>query len=108
MNKVLWKFLSPEDDKVLNTVCAANDRNVLMNTNNQIHNVHIWFKTNLHPPTANFTKVHKVVYYSEIKIFNSLSHETKDLTNEIKQFWNALKRSLLISSFYNSEEHFNY
>jgi hypothetical protein len=32
----------------------------------------------------------------------------KDLANETIQFQNALKRFLLINSFYNSEEYFNY
>ena len=31
----------------------------------------------------------------------------KDLANELVLFWNALKRLLLINSFYNSEEYFN-
>jgi len=80
----------------------------LYNTNNQIHSVHTRFKTNLHPPIANLTKFQEGVYYSGIKIFNNLPHGIKDLANEITLFWNALKRFLLINSFYNSEEYFNY
>jgi len=56
----------------------------------------------LHQPTANLTKFQKGVYYSAIKIFNKLPH------NEIVPFRNALKRLLLINSFYNSKEYFNY
>ena len=48
------------------------------------------------------------MYYSAIKIFNNLLHNIKDLANEIVLFQNALKRFLLINSFYNSEEYFNY
>jgi hypothetical protein len=70
--------------------------------------VHTRFKTNLHPPIANFTKFQKGVYYSGIKIFNNLPRGIKDLANEITLFWNALKRFLLINFFYNSEEYFNY
>ena len=77
----------------------------LYNTNNQIHSVHTRFKTNLHPPIANLTKFQKGVYYSGIKIFNSLPHGIKDLANEITLFRNAF--FLLINSFYNSEEYFN-
>jgi hypothetical protein len=80
----------------------------LYNANHQIHSVHTRFKTNLHPPIANLTKFQKGVYYSEIKIFNYLSHDIKDLANEITLLQNALKRFLLINSFYNSEEYFNY
>jgi len=77
-------------------------------TNNQIHSIHTRFKTNLHPPTADLTKFQKGIYYSAIKIFNNLPHNIKDLANEIVLFRNALKKFLLINSFYNSEEYFNY
>ena len=40
------------------------------------------------------------MYYSVIKIFNNLPHNIKDLANEIVLFQNALKRFLLINSFY--------
>jgi len=80
----------------------------LFYTNNQIHSIHTRFKTNLHPPTANLTKFQKGVYYSAIKILNNLPHNIKDLANEIVPFQNALKRFLLINSFYNSKEYFNY
>jgi len=48
------------------------------------------------------------VYYSAIKIFNNLPYNIKDLANEVILFQNALKRFLLINSFYNSQEYFNY
>jgi len=51
----------------------------LFYTNNQIHSIHTRFKTNLHPPTANLTKFQKGVYYSVIKIRNTLLHNIKDL-----------------------------
>jgi hypothetical protein len=80
----------------------------LFNTNYQIHSVHTRFKTNLHPPIANVTVFQKGMYYCGIKIFNNLTHNIKDLVNEIKLSRLALKRSLLANSFYNSEEYFNY
>ena len=58
--------------------------------------------------TWDLTKFQKGPYYSGIKIFNNLPHGIKDLANEITLFWNALKRFLLVNSFYNSEEYFNY
>ena len=79
----------------------------LFYTNNKIHSILTRFKSNLHPPTANLTKFQKGVYYSAIKIFNNLPHNIKDIANEIVLFWNALKRFLLINSFYNSKEYFN-
>ena len=80
----------------------------LFPTNYQIHSVHTRFKTNLHPPIANFTKFQRGVYYSGIRIFNNLPHNIKELANETKLFRNVLRRFLLYNSFYNSEEYFNY
>ena len=80
----------------------------LFYTNNQIHSVHTRFKTDLHPPIANLTKFQKGVYYCGIKIFNNLSDNIRDLANETILFQNVIKRFLLINSFYNSEEYFNY
>jgi hypothetical protein len=57
---------------------------------------------------ANFTKFQKGLYYSGLKIFNKLPCEIKDLADETVEFRNALNRFLLISSFYNGEEYFNY
>jgi len=48
------------------------------------------------------------VRYSAIKTFNNFPHNIKDLANETVLFWNALNRFLLINSFYNSKEYFNY
>ena len=75
-------------------------------TDIQIHSVHTRSKTNLHPSIANLTKFQKGVYSSGIKIFNNLPHNIKDLANVITLFRNALKRFLLINSFYNSKEFF--
>ena len=80
----------------------------LFYTYNQIHSIHKRFKTNLNPPTANLAEFQKGVYCSAIKIFNNLPHNIKDMANEIVPFWNALKRFLLINSFYNGKEYFNY
>jgi hypothetical protein len=79
----------------------------LFYTNRQIHSVNTRIKTNLHPPIANMTKFQKGVYYSGIKIFNNLPPNIKDLATEIKPFQKALKRFLLINSFYNCDEYFN-
>ena len=76
----------------------------LFHTNNQTHSIHTRLKTNLHPPTANLTKSQKAVHYSAIKIFNNLPYNIKDLANEIVLFRNALKRFLLMNSFYNNKE----
>jgi hypothetical protein len=50
----------------------------------------------------------QIMYYSGINIFSNLPYDIKDLANKIILFRNALRRFLLINSFYNSEEYFNY
>jgi hypothetical protein len=80
----------------------------LFHMNNQIHSFHTRFTTNLHPPTAHLTKFQKAVYYSAIKIFINLPHDIKDLANEVIPFRNTWRRFLLLHSFYNSDEYFNY
>ena len=66
-----------------------------------MRSVHTRFKNNLHQPIANLTKFKKGVYYSGNKIFNNLPDDIKDIANEIIMF-------LLINSFYNSDEYFNF
>jgi hypothetical protein len=61
----------------------------LFHTNNHIHSIHTRFTTNLHPPTAHLTKFQNGVYYLAIKIFNNLSHDIKDLANEVIPFQNT-------------------
>ena len=88
----------------LSTECKTKSKhkeNVTLK-NNKTGNVSI------NPPIANLTKFQKGVYYSGIKIFNNLPHGIKDLANEITLFRSALKRFLLLNSFYNSEEYFYY
>jgi hypothetical protein len=80
----------------------------LFSTNNQIHSIHTRLKINLHPPTATLPSSQRECTTQQLKFFNNLPHNTKDLANEIVLFRNVLKRFLLINSFYNSEEYFNH
>jgi len=49
----------------------------------------------------------KEVYYSGIKIFNSLPKEIKDISSKPKKFTIALKHYLLTHSFYSLDEFFS-
>jgi hypothetical protein len=80
----------------------------LFYTNDQFHSAHTRFQTNLHPPIANLTKLQNGVNYSGIKLFfNNFPRNVKELANEIT-FSNSLKMFILLNSFHNSEEYFNY
>ena len=48
------------------------------------------------------------VYFTGIKVFNSLPVEIKETSYDICSFKNALKSFLLENSFYSLEEYFNW
>jgi hypothetical protein len=60
------------------------------------------------PPLLNLTKLQKGVYYSGIKIFNSLPASIKNSSHNIHKFKLDLKGFLLAGSFYSLGEHFNW
>jgi hypothetical protein len=64
--------------------------------------------TNLHFTTAKLTVFQRGAYFVEIKLFNHLPTNIKSLSNEIELFKPALKRFLLLQSFYSLDEYFNY
>ena len=61
-----------------------------------------------HYPSSNLTTFQKGSYYFGIKVFNSRPPSIKNLVHDTKQFRSALKRFLLLNSFYSLEEYFNY
>ena len=77
-------------------------------TNQEIYNINKRFNINLHPPICNLTLFQKGVQFSGIKRFNHLPPNIKTLSNEINLFKPAIKRFLLLHSFYSLEEYFDY
>jgi hypothetical protein len=69
-------------------------------TNQEIHNINTRCNTYLHPPICNLMEFQKGVYFSGIKLYNHLPLNLKNLSKEIKLFKPALKRFLLLHSFY--------
>jgi hypothetical protein len=70
-----------------------------------------------HPPPSSasvkervlhLTKAQKGVYYSAIKIYNSLPQIIKKLSVDANKFKVTLKKFLLINSFYSLDEYFAY
>jgi hypothetical protein len=72
-------------------------------SNSEIHGVH-----DFHYPSSNLTTFQKGPHYFGIKMFNSFPPSIKSLAHDTKQFRSALKRFLLLNSFYSLEEYFNY
>jgi hypothetical protein len=54
------------------------------------------------------TTSQKGTYYFGIKVFNNLPPSIKTPSHDTKGFRSALKRFLLLNSFYYLEEYFNY
>jgi hypothetical protein len=75
--------------------------------NVKIHNINTKNKLNLHLPISNLSVYQKGIYYSGIKVSNSLPSQIKDLSRNRNQFKRALKNFLYVSSFYNLDEYFS-
>jgi hypothetical protein len=76
--------------------------------NSEVHTINTRHRSDLHPPSINVTKYQKGAYYSGIKIFNHLPQNIKDLSWNVKKFKLALKRFLLMGSFYSLDEYFDW
>jgi hypothetical protein len=72
--------------------------------NFSIHSINIRKKLQLHRLIANFASFQRGVYYVSIKIFNILPECITNLVMGKRHFILALKRSLIIQSFYSINE----
>jgi hypothetical protein len=73
-----------------------------------IHNVNTGMKLQLRRPVANFASFQSGVCYANIKIFNKLPECIANLVMDKKHFILALKRSLIVQSFYSINEFLDY
>jgi len=76
-------------------------------SNSAVRSINTRHRLDLHPPPLKLTKYKKGVYYSGIKIFNHLSQNIKKLILECKKLKLALKRYLLMGSFYTLGAYFD-
>jgi hypothetical protein len=75
-------------------------------TNSEIHKINTRHTSNLHSPTAHLNIYQKGVYYSGIKIFNSLPRDNKTYTDNPRTFKKAVKKFLYTNSFYSLNEYY--
>ena len=68
-------------------------------TNYEIHNINTRHTSNLHLPRAYLNIYQKGVYYSGIKIFNSLPWDIKTYTDNPRTSKKAVKKFLYTNSF---------
>jgi len=74
---------------------------------NSVHHNNTRRKNDLHLPQVSMAMYQKGVYYSGIKIFNSLPKAIKDISSKPKKSKIALKHYLLKHSFYGLDEFFS-
>jgi hypothetical protein len=73
--------------------------------NIEFHSINTHHKLHLHVPIVNLSKVQKGVYYSSIKLFNSLPLSIKQVAHDLNKFKQKLKKFLILNSFYSVEEY---
>jgi hypothetical protein len=76
-------------------------------TNNAYHEFNTRRKKDLHLPHTSLTMYQRGVFYSGVKLFNSLPATIKDTSSNPTKFKAALKLYLLTHSFYDLEEFYS-
>ena len=96
-----------EHDRLLLFVVKHRD---LYTANQEFHGINAKYNTNLYLPVTNLTAFQRGAYFlgGGIKLFNHLPINIQHLSNETKLFRQALKRVVVLHSFYSIEEYFNY
>ena len=69
-----------------------------------VHGVNTRDKYQLHRPTVNLSCIQKLVFYSSIKIFNSLPTYIFKLKQKKPKFQVALRECLIAHTFYSLDE----
>jgi hypothetical protein len=77
-------------------------------TNSDIHSLDTHQKSCLHLPSTRMTKSQRGVYYMGVKIYNKLPSKIRCLSSNKNKFYKALKKFLLLGSFYTVEEFHNW
>jgi thiamine pyrophosphokinase len=73
-------------------------------SSSEVHSINTHRRSDLYPPSIKLTKYQKGLYYSGIKIFSHLPQNIKNLSWNVKKFKLALKKFLLMGSFYTLDE----
>jgi hypothetical protein len=76
-------------------------------TNSEVHNINTRHTSNLHLPRAYLNIYQKGVYYSGIKIFNSLPRNIETSIDNPRTFKTAVKIFWYTNSFYSLREYYD-
>ena len=83
------------------------DNKDLFKTNVEHHNIFRRRINNLHLPHVNLTTYQKGAYHSGIRVFDSLTADIKDISDNPVKFKTALEHFLYSHSFYMLQEYYN-
>jgi hypothetical protein len=75
--------------------------------NSEIHNINTRHTSNLHLPRTHLNICQKEVYYSGVKIFNSLPQDIKTHIDNPRTFKKSVKKFLSTNSFYSLNEYYD-
>jgi hypothetical protein len=76
--------------------------------NTKIYTINTRQSINLHLPSVRLTKCKKGVYYMGTEISNHLSHNIRELSNDVNNFKLVTKNFLLNESFYSINEYLDW
>ena len=83
---------------------VINNQEFFFRINTCVHNINTRNKHLLHSPNGNLSCFQKSTFYAGIKIFNGLPPSVTILKNDKAKFKAALRKYLLIHSFYSIDE----
>jgi len=81
-----------------NLICVVNNRDQFL-INSEIHNINTRHRSNRDLPSANLDIYHKGIYYSGIRIFNSLPFSITKISGNPRTFKSALNISYMLNHF---------
>ena len=73
--------------------------------NGELNTINTHHKMDLQVPSVKLSKVQKGVYYSGVKLFNSLPRNIKTLAHNTNQFKKELQEFLIENPFYSIAEY---
>jgi hypothetical protein len=101
------KILPLQSQYILSLLLFVFDNKNKFKLNSDVYNMNTRQKYNYHLPSSNLSLYQKGIYFTGMKVFNSLTQSIKNLSNDTKQFKSVINNYLLAHSFYSTDEYFN-
>jgi hypothetical protein len=102
------RIMPLQSQYILSFLLFVVDNGIYYRANSEIHSINTRNKLNLQLPISNLSVYQKGPHYSGIRVFNNLSSQIKDLSQNRNQFQCAFKNFLYFHSFYTLDEYIDY